>query len=194
MIEYPNVIPIAVVVAVAVFLAREGLEAWRRFKSNSRKLQAIRKLIAADCERNNFALNRMLGQVADIAEGLTKGAVISIEQTARGIPRLAIREVDEELASSSPVPTLYTKNLEKYLFEAASLNKELFEFMEKTLDGLAEAEHIREGIVEYVSEDPFHLSGFAEHFAPRELDNSLDSVRDLYFHCTGEPLATSRVR
>jgi hypothetical protein len=128
MIENPDVIPIAVVVAVAVFVARELLEFIRRFRTNTRKLSAIRKLVAAECERNDFAIKRMLDQVQDIKEGIPKEAVISIEQTVRG-PRLAIREKDEQLASSAPVPLIQTASVEKYLFEAAALDKTLFDYM-----------------------------------------------------------------
>ncbi|HYW14932.1 MAG TPA: hypothetical protein VE891_02100 [Allosphingosinicella sp.] len=194
MIEHPNVIPIAVVVAVAVFLAREALDGWRRFRTNSRKLRAIRKLIAADCERNNYAIGSILGQVADIDAGLKNASVISIERTVSGLPRLAIREPDKEFGSSSPVPPLHTGNLEKYLFEAASLDRTLFDLMEQALDGLAEARHVREGIIEYVSEDTAHLGSFADFYAPRELNKSLEGLRNLYANCTGEPLAASRVR
>ena len=194
MIEHPNVIPIAVVTAVGVFIARELLEAFRRFKTNSRKLDAIRRLVAAECERNYFAINRMIEQVNSIADALKKDFQILIEETTRGVPRLAFLEDGEELTSSSPISLVQTGVVEKYLFEAAALNKPLFELMEKVLDNLADAKHVRDGIIEYVSNDTIHLEAFAEHYAPGELSEALESVQALYFNCTLEPLVQGRVR
>jgi hypothetical protein len=83
--------------------------------------------------------------------------------------------------------------IEKYLFEAASLDAGLFAQMEETLEAIIDAAHVRNSLIEYVDEDPEHLEGFPQ-FAKRELDEALDHNRDLYFRCTCEPLAQGRVR
>ena len=106
---------------------------------------------------------------------------MTIAYTQRGVPRLSIQK--ENGASSCPVPPIHMAALDKYLFDAAALNAGLFEVMETALDELLEATHVREGVIEYVVDDPRHLDGFVD-YAERELNTSLDAVRALYFKCT----------
>jgi hypothetical protein len=191
-VEHPDLIPIAVVVAVAIFLAKEFIEAFRRWRSNVRKLHAVRRFIAVECERNEFAIGRLLGQAAEIQEALTGDLEVKIEKRESGHHRLVIT-ADDGMHGSAPVPNIHMEMIEKYLFEAASLDAGLFAQMEATLEALIDAAHVRNGFIEYVDEDPEHLEGFPQ-FAKRELADALDRNRDLYFRCTCEPLAKGRVR
>jgi hypothetical protein len=191
MIEHPNVVPIAVVSAIVLFLVRELLEAFRRWRANSRKLHAVRRFLAVECERNKFAIDRLLSQVSDIGEALTADRCIKIEVRQNGPPRLAIET--EEGDRSSPIPLIHTDALNRYLFDAASLNAGLFEQMETTLDALIDAAHVRDGVIEYVADDPLHLEGFVD-YADRELSKALEPVGALYFKCTNKRLERGRVR
>ena len=119
MIEHRNVIPVAVVAAVIIFLAKEVLEAIRRWRSNNRKLHAIRKFLAAECERNNFSINRLLSQLTEIGKALAANQLVEIKNRQATIPRLVIHTIDGE--GSSPVPQIHKESLNKYLFAVASL-------------------------------------------------------------------------
>lgn len=191
MIEYPALVPFAVAAAVVLFLAKELIEAARRWKANGRKLHAIRRFLAAECERNSFAIERMLSQTSDIQEALDDGRKVRIEEPRIDQTRLVI-EADNGFASS-PVPIIHTEALKDHLFEAASLDAYLFEVMESALDTLIDAAHVRDGVIGYVVDDPIHLDGFKD-FAHGDLNDALDAVRALYFKCTNEPLARGRVR
>ena len=192
MIEHPDVIPIAVVVAVAIFIARECLDAVRRYRARARKLHAIRCLVAAECERNNFALSRLSSQVGRTEAARGIGEEIKIEPYRNGIPRLSF-ERHGELSTSSPLFPIQTTQLERFLFDAAELDAGLFELMEKALDALIAVKHVRDSLIDYVSNDPARLEGFSE-YATKELDKALDPLRDVYFKCSGEPLTEARVR
>jgi hypothetical protein len=192
LVEHPDLIPIAVVVAVAIFLAKEFIEAFRRWRSNVRKLHAVKGFIAVECERNEFAMGRLLWQATAIQEALTEDLEIKIEKRQSGRHRLVIT-AEGDMRGSAPVPTIHMEVIEKYLFEIASLDAGLFAQMEETLAAMIDAAHVRNSLIEYVDEDPEHLEGFSE-FAKRALDSAIDCNRDLYFRCTCEPLAQGRVR
>lgn len=190
MIENPNVIPIAVVVAVGIFLIKEILEAIRRSREKARKLDAVRRLLAIECERNKFAISRLRSQIEETEDARKAEREISINARITG-PRLVIATDSGEV--SAPIPLIHSTTLEKYLFDAASLNKTLFSLMEATAEGLIDAAHIRDGLIQYVSEDRQHLDGFAD-YAIKRLDKALEHVEALYFNSTTEPLAQGRVR
>jgi hypothetical protein len=192
MIENPDVIPIAVVTAVIIFMAKEVIEAFRRWKLNVRKLDAIRRFVALECERNEFALNTLMWQMVEVDDALSGIGKLTIEKRQSGRHRLVMTR-DKDSVGSAPIPTVHTDTIRKYLFEAASLDAGLFHNLENTLEALIDAEHVSHSLVEYVSEDPNHLSGFTQFARPR-LTHALESNRELYFKCTCEPLVQGRVR
>lgn len=192
MVEHPNVIPIAVIVAIFIFAAKEVLEFLRRLRLNGRKMHAIKRFLAIECERNGYAIENLIQQVRAVDEAHKNSWPISIEKKENESTRLTIRAVGEGF-SSSVVRPIHTETARQYLFEIASLNKTIFEMMEKTLDTLVEAKHVRDSLIEYVSNEPEHLGGFS-YYAIGELDDALDNVRQLYFKCTNEALAKGRIR
>jgi hypothetical protein len=192
MIEHPNVLPLTVVAALAIFIAREILEWFRRARSDSRKLHAIRRFLAAECEKNEFAVSRLLEHVHSMNEALINERDFIIVQKQNGIPHLSINWAGDDY-SSNPIFKFHTSTLEKYLFDAANLDAELFELMEKLLDSLSEVSHVRESLISYVSEDRKYLDHF-EEYATRRLDDAIDPIRNLYFKCTNEPLTKTRIR
>ncbi len=191
MIEHPNVIPIAVVVAICIFLAKEVLEFVRRHRLNARKMHAIRRFLAVECERNSFAIQKLIEQIRATDEAHESGWPIALEKEG-SFDRLVINPAGKG-HSSAIVRPVHTDAVQKYLFEVASLDGSVFEMMKKTLDTLIEANHVRDSLIQYVANDRQHLGGFAE-YAIEELDEALDAVRALYFKCTNEPLAQGRVR
>ena len=192
MIENPNVIPLTVAAAVAIFLLRELVDTTRRYRSNARKLHALRALLAAECERNNFAIGRLREQADEIRYALEQELEIILQDARTGRDRLVIMN-GRDLHVSSPIPKLHSSTLDQYLFEAASLDRELFRLMEHATVCLAEVAHIREGIITYTTDETEHLESFPD-YAIRELDEALEGVRSLYLYCQGEPLTATRVR
>ena len=196
MIEYPNALPITVVAAIAIFVAREVLEWRRRTKSDGRKLHAIRRLLAAECQKNDFAFSRLFEQVGKIQQALDCGQEFIIELRQSGMPYL-VRKSGTESSSSEPIFPLNTSKIENYLFDAASLDASLFENMENALDSLAELIHVRDSFIDHISNRRIDYEGFFDSFseyAKEEIDDAIESNRALYFKCTGEPLAVGRVR
>lgn len=191
MIEYPNLIPITVVAAVAIFLAREMLEAVRRVLANRRKRHALRLLLAAECERNQWVIHWMRNHIPELQEALKQGHVIEVRKTAAGYDRLSV--LYEEGHSSSPIPHVKDKTIDRYLFEAASIDAQLFKAIEGVATSLPVLSHLREGLIERVAEDKAWLGSWVE-YALRELKDIETSIGVLYKACTGKNATPHRVR
>ena len=192
MLEKPNVIPLTVVAAVLIFIAREILEAHRRRAANKRKIAAIKNQLASECERTNWSICWLRQAIKDVRSALDGGNPVEIQTTPIGIRRLFFPSADGD--SSSPVPKALSGALDKYLFEVASLDADLFRRMIEALSGVAELNHILDSLVEYVEEkgQPW-LEGWC-HNASREVGGSEETLLYLYEACTGQPLIKARLR
>lgn len=192
MIEQPQIIPLAVAVAVLIFIAKELLEGGRRFTANRRKLRAIRAMIARECELNNWTIDWFKRQTSEVRDALEEGCEITIRQTPTGKDRLVINSAGGE--GSSQIPTPHTSSAEKYLLEVASLDARLFEQLQTMLTSAAELQHLRDQLIELTneSEQPW-LGGWCDH-ADDELVEISATTRRLYRTCTGKSLEVRRLR
>lgn len=197
MIERFDLIPLTVVAAGIIFLLKEILEAARRFAASRRKMHALRALLAAECERNRWTINWLRRQAPDIRDALREGLPISVKTTATGVQRLAFDTPGG--GGSSPIPDAHAAVLDKYLFEAASLDVRLFARMEAALACTAELKHLRRGLFENVIDDQKWLEGWTE-YAEEELETIENEMQRYTSYvpasrlCTGKPLTTSRLR
>ncbi|MBD8619304.1 hypothetical protein IFT67_10270 [Sphingomonas sp. CFBP 13728] len=191
MIEHPNILPLTVVAAIAIFLAREILEAIRRFSANRRKRHALRLLLAAECERNQWVIKWMREKVKRIETSDVDNEVIQIDKTATGYDRFNI--IGPKGTSSAPIPTVKTAALDRYLFEAASVDAKLFGRMEDVVSHLATLAHLREGLIDHVSEGQEWLKPWAE-YAREELADVELAISTLYKACTGKSVTPHQVR
>jgi hypothetical protein len=193
--QVSNFFSAAVVVAIAIFLTREILEALRRRAANIRKLRAIRTLLAAEIERNNFTLTT-LADIANEADAALKNkGHVSIDREGDG--RLRIKVDRSDGSRSWPVPTVHNAALGQYLLELALLDKILFESALSLSDALAQLEHVRASLVRevmaFTAGRPHNLETFHE-YASREIEWAREQLESLYRLCAAKELTTQRVR
>lgn len=191
-IEDPAIIPLAVISAIFLFVLREVIEGIRRYKSNTLKLDAIRALLAAECERNNFSILRMVTAIESMSTALEQSYEIVIDRPFTPRETLRIMKPDG-LFFGIPIPKIHIAILERHLFETASLSAGLFQRMRAAQDALSELQHVRDGIVTYPTEEADFLDGFLS-FAAEEIEEHIEAVRDLYFFIECEPLTKTRIR
>jgi cellobiose phosphorylase len=192
MFESPRFIPLTVVVAVLIFLLRELMEAHRRHNTNRRKLTAIKNQLAAECERNNWAIRWLRTAANDVRAAVSDQAEVKIQITAIGTRRLVFPSEDGD--SSSPIPKTYTDILNKYLFEVASLDANLFERMIDAATSLAELDHVLNSLIEHAEDQgQFWLEGWS-HYASSEIGDIEEPILYLYECCTGEALIKAIIR
>ena len=191
-IETSSVIPVAVIAAIALFFLRESIDSFRRYRANKLKLSAIKSLLSAECERNNFSIDRMKMAILDMESAIEYGFTINIENPFTSRERLQIIKPSGSV-SGFPIPKVHVANLEKFLFEAATLSSSLFSVMRDAQDALTEIQHVRDGLVTYPVEDLQYLDGFLG-WAARELEDHIEPIRTLYFYIENDPLTKTRVR
>lgn len=192
-------LPATAIVAVLVFATREILEWRRRSAADARKLRALKKVLARECELNYW-------QIDKLNEVLTGMREVDIQEDAA-------RVSFAESASGGFVVTITSRDgngwggmlqgvqkdvLLKHLVEIAALSEQLSLLCECALDALAEAEHVFSSLV-YGPEAHFpstrenYFDGLID-YGLEELRKSSSAVKELYFSCTGLELTRGKLR
>lgn len=184
-----------VLVAISIFIVREVLEAMRRADVNGRRKLAIKTLLAAEIERNNYAVRTLREIISKVDEGLASKEKIEIMRDPNGRSRI---KIGIKLGFISwQVPHVHQEVLAKNIMDLALLDKFMFELALKTLDQLSELDHLRGSLIEQVtlrSEGQLEHLGSFSSYANRVLDDTHEKLERLYSLCTGRTLAAVRVR
>jgi hypothetical protein len=192
-------LPVTVLAAVILFALKEVLEGIRRWRSNGRKLRAFKLLLARECELNRWAVERLRDALnameTDAENDIAKE--YTIERRASGMVIFKRGEVGDDDWGSWPLPEVRLALISDNLLEVATLDKSLFEILESTYDGVIDLKHVRDSLIDFLeSEDEHvkaHLDGFPD-YGLRELADIQVELERLYQLCTGEQLASGRVR
>jgi hypothetical protein len=184
-----------VLVAIGIFVIRELLEAMRRRKVDGRRKLAIKSLLSAEIERNNYAVRTLREIIKKIDEGLLTNETIEIGRDPNGRSRIKVSIKAGWI--SWQVPQVHSEVLAKNIMDLAVLDKFMFELALKTLDQVSELDHLRGNLVEQVtlrSEGQLdHLGSFSA-YANHTLDQTHERLQRLYVMCTGRNLEAIRVR
>jgi hypothetical protein len=193
-------LPATALVAVIIFVVKELLEVWRRYSSESRKLKAIKELLARECELNHWAI-RSLRSIADelnAVADLDSVEAFSIEYAKSGRIYACIDSEAEGNYSKTAIPVIHKEQLTKHLLEVATLDKALFGLVEPALTAVAKLEHVRESLLYHGSSEEgdmarSHAQGFSE-YATKEIEDARLAIFALYRACTGRELSDIRLR
>lgn len=195
--QLSDYLPATALVAIAIFIAREVLEASRRRNTEKRKIQAMKIVLARECELNLWTIRRFQ-MIFDHAPGLhQKNSKKSVRVEERPYGYLA-RMRDDDYETSVPVPDVHRDTISKLLMDTASLQEKLFKHVESAHDALSDLEHVRDSLV-HIHETERDagiddmMSGLAD-YAKRELKDVEDALKDLYRYCTGQELKNPRLR
>jgi hypothetical protein len=186
----PALLPSTVIIAIFLFVLKEGLEWNRRRRANNRQIRAFKTLLARECELNRWsmhglsqALDEMVGQSAD---ELSIDYEIERNQFGKVIFR-------NDNGSSWPLPEEHADFMRDNMFDVAALDETLFSLLESAYDSVVELAHLRQSFIQYLEIDRQHLEGFVGYGINRLKDIQL-TLEELYLACTGEELGMGRVR
>ena len=193
-------LPTTALVALVIFVIKELLEAWRRYSSESRKLRAIKELLARECELNHWAI-RSLRSIADELREVANFdsfEAFSIEYAKSGRIYACIDSEAKGNYTKTAVPIIHQEQLTKHLLEVATLDKALFGFVEPALTAVAELQHVRESLLYHGSSEEgdlarVHGQGFSE-YAIKEIEDARLTIAALYRACTKRELSEIRLR
>lgn len=187
-----GLLPVTAIFAVILFALKEVIEANRRKKASGLRLQALKQLLAVECQRNKWTLDWLVRSIKDIKDALNNGYDISIKTTSSGTNRLHFDRGGKE-HGSSPVPSAYDEFLKSHLFEAASLDENIFRNMHDAIWAVEEIRHLLKGMDEYVRDNTHCLEGWAE-YANAEINEIEGELVKLYVSCCGTEVIPSKVR
>jgi hypothetical protein len=194
-----GLLPATVLVALVLFVARELLEWRRRSRANLRKTEAIKKLLARECELNLWT-HRSLKDALEHAEETLNSkppGTITIRRMPSGHDRWEYAAGDGESRGGGSLPPVRRTIMEDATLPVAELDRRLFAALEAALDATAELDHLRGSFVNYADDaeplgDEFFV-GFVE-WALGEFDEIYDGLNTLYLACTNRKLEKFRLR
>lgn len=200
MSSWVSVLPITALIAIFIFVCKEVLEFIRRRSGDQRKLQALKALLARECELNLWTIKNLRRIFSEVHTVENENPQISVEvlRTPSGRPFARVISDDEGTELHIGIPKAHRELMSKFLLDVATLDKKLFEVMEPAYDGLAELEHIHESLLNVRDAPEFigssgYLEGLAG-YALDEIQNVENALSSLYMHCTGKALTKHRLR
>lgn len=194
-----QLLPATALVAIIIFLGKELLEWLRRRAADARKVRALKKVLARECQLNYSAIGRMRDALTTMQEsGITVDAArLSLSKSAAGGYVYMITDHRGSGAGGMLVG-IQRDTFLKYLVEIAGLDEGLYLKCETALDGLSEADHVYQSLVHgpekhYPSTLENYYDGLID-YGVRELNDSIAGLEELYLVCTGSVLQEGKLR
>lgn len=199
-IDFSALIPATAVIAIFLFVSKETLEFFRRRAGDKRKIEAIKRLLARECEINHWAIISLTKICTEISETLAEktGEKFLVLKPTSGKFYLATVFENGKSGGESWVPEIRSEILTKFLLDIATLDKELALIAENAIDALAEADHVRDYLID-IERTPASLnpdlfrSGMAS-YSLGVLADVKSPLEALYKFCTGKDLIAHRLR
>jgi hypothetical protein len=192
-------LPVTAIVAILIFLLKEIVE-WRRRKAaDVRKIQALKKVLARECQLNYTAVDRLRDTLTEMqTSGVTKDANrLTLEKSPAGG---YIYTISDHSGSGigGVLLAIQRDTFLKYLVEIAGLDASFYAKCEIALDGLSEADHVFQLLVHGPEKHfPSTLENYYDgliDYGLRELKDSVNRLQELYFLCTGTVLEHGKLR
>jgi hypothetical protein len=196
-----NAIPITVLVTLILFVLKEFIESIEKYKSNKRKKEAVSLVLAYEIELNHWALRtffRLLRRLTEVFSEYPQ-AKYRLQIAYDGSEHLRLkREPEETIEEGQSIPPFVNEQFKRLLPIIAELDKTLFKLLEEAYTKIADLEHFRRIVVEFLAGgDTMPEDGNREFFIPKlsqEERNYYDPLNLAYQKLTGKPLKEWKLR
>jgi hypothetical protein len=194
-----NILPVTVVAAILLFIAREIIDLIKRKKSDRRKIYAAKSLIARECELNHWTINSLRNIINTIKEERNNSTVyFAILRRNNGELLLRAREEGEDhYKYGSAFPIVHSEQFKRFLYESASIDKNIFNLLLNYQSSISGLSHIREQLIYFIEPedeaDKIWLDGFLD-YAERELSEIFEETEKVYRLCANKDLEDHRLR
>ncbi len=197
--SFYQLFPATALVAILIFLVKEYLEGRRRRAADARKVQALKKVLARECQLNYSAIGCLRDTLTEMQEsGVTEDAArLSLSKsTAGGYVYMITDHSGSGLGGV--LVGIQRDTFLKYLVEIAGLDEGFYSKCEIALDGLSEADHVYQSLVHgpekhFPSTPESYYEGLID-YGLRELNDSIAGLQELYLVCTGSVLQQGKRR
>lgn len=197
--DHAEWLPITVWAAIILFVLKEVVEWKRRRAADLRKVRALKRVVARECELNFSAMTGLTETLNDMQEvGVNVDAKrVSVMKDARGDFLVQLRRRDG-CGSGYVLRLIQRETILKHLVEIASLDENFYSLCETAVSELAEAEHVHSSLVygppEYFPSSPENYYEGVIDYGLKELKDSVCALKALYLSCTGTELTKGRLR
>ncbi|AMO71762.1 hypothetical protein [Sphingorhabdus sp. M41] len=196
--NFENFLTGTAVIAVILFVLREIIEAVKKWKSDQRKLSALKKILSREIELNFTSL-------ASLEDALTQAS-----KQLKSKPRGEFRVVSEpsgketwqtwknngERDRGGMLRRTHKAASDKTLLTIAEISPKLLRPLEEYIDSTSEIEHLRSSLIDYAhpeASDQNLFPGFTD-WALDQLESIRNQQKQLFILCAGKELSKGRLR
>ncbi|KAB0331008.1 hypothetical protein LSO07_04505 [Janthinobacterium sp. PLB04] len=197
--SFDNFLPATALVAILIFLVREYVEGRRRKSTDARKVLALKKVLARDCQLNYHAIDMLRDAMIEMKEvGVAVDAArLSLSKREAGGYSFTLTDFKGSY-QGGVLLGIQRETLLKYLVEIAGLDESLYSKCVIALDGLSEADNVYQSLVHgpekhFPSTDEDYYDSLAD-YGIGELNDSISGLKGLYFVCTSSELKQGKLR
>lgn len=194
-----NLLPATVTAAILLFIARETLEWFRRRKANRRKVNAMKRVLARECELNLWTMNSLKEALETALKGLTADPPgrIKITRAPSGNEHWEYRHSVGFVERSGSLPSVRRSTMEGLALGLAELDRRAFIALERALEATAELDHLRGTLINFADDaDPVDKDFFGAflEWALEQFDQIYSGLNALHVVSTGSQLVRARLR
>jgi len=197
-----KLLPASALIAICLFILREGLDWYRKSKTKKNEVSALKKIFARECQ---LAWNINV-QIKTLCEKFVPYEAkpmhecplhLSITKTAAGKTRYTVTENDA-LSYGGPLSEPSIATFAKYLYDVSKLDSKFYEKVNLAFTAVIELKHFYESLMD--NEDTAQLIridnimyGFSG-YALKEMIWIERELKALYKYCTGKELTVGLLR
>ena len=188
-------LPIAAIVAICLFIAKETFEFVRRILERRRKVRAAKQLLCREVSHNFRVLNYLFGCIDRAGREFVFSDEKNVIVTKQSGTVNHEIQADDGTVSGSPLPEIRTADLTRLLPIIAEFDAKLFKAIRDGYDHVDEVDHLRTQFIDLISQAPdrMWLESFLSYASKRHQD--LDAgIRQLYRTLSGKELPNKSLR
>lgn len=193
-------LPITVTVAIALFIAKEILEIFRKRHERLRKTNAAKLLLSQELEKNHWALVTFFRILNDMKAAETEAprTVFSLHVAKNGAEHVRMKEEpDDENDSGYWIANFHTALYEKHIATLAEYNQTLYKVVNETYGEIFDLIHYRETLTSFLAGESLAPTDMTRRFLSdmaTEKDDYYNALNKSYHALTGSDLKTRRLR
>jgi hypothetical protein len=183
--------------AIARFVLKRAVEAFRHWRADVRKYRALRILLAHECELNHCAHKSLTDALTAIRRDFTSGDPGDYFIDRRRPGEIVVRQQHGNTWNAWPLPDARTDLMSKVMPDVATLDQSLLVRLEAACDSAINLRHVRESLLHFIESDDEHDKAIFRAFPEcmlRELPDLLADWDKLYQECTGTELKVGHGR
>ena len=187
----PNLLPVAAVVAICLFILKETFELFRRSGERQRKRAAIKEPLQHEVSENYCVLNNLFHAI-DTTERDTIAPEERDTVVVQRSGRMCYERVDTDgsVVSGNSLPAARMTEFNRLLLSAAELDKKLYSEIRRGYEHVYQLEHLHHSFVDFLTgsdHDRELLSSFRQ-YASGYYDDIDKGLRQLYTLLAGREL------